>query len=57
VKDLERETTLRLTSLPVQNGSPVWAPDGRSIVFGASNPPAPGIYWIRADGAGVVSNK
>jgi serine/threonine-protein kinase len=52
VKDLERGTTSRLTSLPIQNGSPVWAPDGRSIVFGAYNAEAPGIYWIRADGAG-----
>jgi serine/threonine-protein kinase len=28
------------------------APDGRSIVFGAYNPEAPGIYWMRDDGAG-----
>jgi Tol biopolymer transport system component len=30
----------------------VWAPDGKSIVFAAFNPAAPGIYWIGADGAG-----
>jgi len=52
VKDLERETTWRLTSLPGQNGWPLWAPDGKSIVFAASNPAAPGMYWIGADGAG-----
>jgi serine/threonine-protein kinase len=52
VKDLERGTTSRLTSLPGHNTSPVWAPDGRSIVVGSLYGPAPGIYWIRSDGSG-----
>ncbi|MGA8593413.1 MAG: hypothetical protein WB676_01605 [Bryobacteraceae bacterium] len=52
VKDLERDTTLRLTSLPGHNTSPVWAPDGRTIVFGSLYGAAPGIYWIRSDSSG-----
>ncbi len=52
VRDLERGTTSRLTTLPGQNQWPIWTPDGRSIVFLASDPKAPGIYSIRADGSG-----
>jgi serine/threonine-protein kinase len=54
VRDLERDTTSRLTSLPGQNGAPLWTPDGRNIAFVASNPAAPGIYWVRADGSGAA---
>jgi Tol biopolymer transport system component len=54
VRDLERDTTSRLTSLPGQNGWPLWTPDGRHIVFLATNPAAPGIYWTRADGSGAA---
>jgi Tol biopolymer transport system component/predicted Ser/Thr protein kinase len=54
VRDLERDTTSRLTSLPGQNQWPVWTPDGRNIVFLAANSTAPGIYWIRADGSGAA---
>jgi serine/threonine-protein kinase len=52
VKDLERAATSRLTLLPGQNGFPVWTRDGHVVVFLSSNPAAPGIYWIRADGVG-----
>jgi serine/threonine-protein kinase len=54
VRDLERDTTSRLTSLPGQNEWPLWTPDGRNIVFLATNPAAPGIYWTRADGSGAA---
>jgi len=52
VKDLERQTLSRLTHLPGRNNSPLWTLDGNSIVFESSHQVAPGIYWIRADGAG-----
>jgi serine/threonine-protein kinase len=54
VRDLERDTASRLTSLPGQNLWPVWTPDGRNIVFLAANSTAPGIYWIRADGSSAA---
>jgi Tol biopolymer transport system component/predicted Ser/Thr protein kinase len=54
VRDLERDTASRVTVLPGQNGWPVWTPDGGSLIFWSSNPAAPGVYWIRADGAGVA---
>jgi Tol biopolymer transport system component len=50
VKDLEHDTSLRLTVGSGVAGSPVWTSDGRNIVF-ASTSPAPDIYWIRADGS------
>jgi serine/threonine-protein kinase len=52
VRDLKREEASRLPGLPGQNGSPVWTPDGRNLVFWSTNKTAPGIYSIRADGSG-----
>ena len=52
VKDLDRETLSRLSFLPGQNRWPVWTPDGKNIVFQSTDPAAPGLYWIRSDGAG-----
>jgi Tol biopolymer transport system component/predicted Ser/Thr protein kinase len=54
VQDLERDTASRVTRLPGQNVSPVWTPDSRNLLFWSSNPAAPGLYWIRADGSGVA---
>jgi Tol biopolymer transport system component/DNA-binding winged helix-turn-helix (wHTH) protein len=54
VQDLHRDTASRVTLLPGRNQSPVWTPDGTSLVFFSSNPAAPGIYSIRADGSGVA---
>ncbi len=34
VRDLVRDTRLRLTSTPDEDGAPVWAPDGSTLVFG-----------------------
>jgi len=52
VKDLERDTTSRLSFLPGVNSNPVWTPDGKDIVFRSANPAAPGLYAIRSDGSG-----
>ena len=40
VRDLDRDTRLRLTSTPDEDGAPVWAPDGGSLVFGGLRQPA-----------------
>jgi len=52
VKDLDREAPLRLTFLKGQNLWQVWTPDGTHIVFRSEDPGAPGLYWVRSDGAG-----
>ena len=52
VKDLDRDTPSRLSFLKNSNNWPVWTPDGKSIVFKSTDPGSPGLYWIRADGAG-----
>ena len=52
VKDLERDTTSRLTHPPGRNNTPLWTPDGESIVFDSNSQPASGLYWVPADGAG-----
>jgi serine/threonine-protein kinase len=53
VRDLDRDTPQRLTSLPGRNDDPVWTPDGGDIIFVSSNPAAPGYYWVRSDGSGA----
>jgi WD40 repeat protein/predicted Ser/Thr protein kinase len=52
VKDLDRGTPSRLTFRAGSNRCPVWTPDGQNIVFRSVDPNSPGLYWIRADGAG-----
>ena len=52
VKDLNRDAPSRLSFLPGTNRWPVWAPDGRKIVFQSSNPAAPGMYSLSSDGSG-----
>jgi len=47
VHDLERGPRTRLTAGPGVNASPVWSPDGRSVVFQSQG----GISWVSADGA------
>lgn len=52
VKDLDRDTPSRLTFRNGQNLWPVWTPDGKSIIFRSQGGANPGLYSIRADGAG-----
>ena len=54
VQDLDRDTASRVTLLRGLNQYPVWTHDGKNLVFWSSNPAAPGIYWVRADGSGVA---
>lgn len=54
VRDVDRDTSARLTVLAGQSGHPVWTPDGRNVIFWSSNPTAPGMYSIRADGSSVA---
>jgi hypothetical protein len=53
IYDLRRQTLQRLTFTNQENFYPIWAPDGKHIVF--RSPSASGgsyIQWIRSDGAG-----
>ncbi|MCX6602256.1 MAG: hypothetical protein NTV52_01535, partial [Acidobacteria bacterium] len=52
VKDLDRDIASRLSFLPGVTNIPVWTPDGKNIVFRSETSAAPGLYAIRADGAG-----
>jgi len=52
LEDVERDTTVRLTSLAGSNGNPVWTPDSKHIVFWSANQQNPGVYWIRSDASG-----
>jgi len=44
VQYLERSATSRLTSLPGENGWPVWTPDGKNIIFRKDNRVASGPF-------------
>lgn len=48
VYDWRHDTMLRLTFTGNGNYEPVWAPDGKHIVYDALD----GLWWIRADGSG-----
>ena len=52
VQDLQRGAASRLTFTTNGNMWPVWAPDGRHLVFSALNGVGRSIWWVRADGAG-----
>ncbi|MEZ5356864.1 MAG: protein kinase [Bryobacteraceae bacterium] len=52
VRDLDRNTTSRLSFRPGRNEFPVWSPDGKVIVFQSTDPAAPGLYAVRSDGSG-----
>jgi serine/threonine-protein kinase len=54
VKESDRDTPSRLSFLPGINRDPVWAPDGKNIVFASGNQAqaASGLYGVRSDGSG-----
>jgi serine/threonine-protein kinase len=53
VKDLQRGTAARVTSLPGRNENAVWTPDGRNIVFASfRGATQSNLYCVRADGVG-----
>jgi serine/threonine-protein kinase len=52
IEDVQRNTSMRLTSLPGSSNSPVWSVDGKYIVFRVVNQPKAGIYVIRSDESG-----
>jgi serine/threonine protein kinase len=52
VQDLQRGAPSRLTFTTTGNMWPVWAPDGKHLVFSALNEVGRTIWWVRADGAG-----
>ena len=49
IHDMDRDTTSRLTFTGAAN-LPVWAPDGKHIIFEAASA---GLFWVRSDGAGT----
>ena len=50
VHDIERDTTTRLT-FTGDSGLPVWAPDGKHLVFQSAENGF-SLFWVRGDGAG-----
>jgi hypothetical protein len=55
IHDLATDTPRRLTTMPTDESSPVWTPDGRFVVYASadnSRPELTRLYWQRADGAG-----
>ena len=53
VYEWARDRLFRLTFLNGNSESPVWTPDSKHVAFFSdARAPGPGIYWIRADGAG-----
>jgi Tol biopolymer transport system component len=52
VYDLQRDSMTRLTFTGQDTRWPVWAPDGKHIVFRSASSSGTSLNWIRADGAG-----
>ena len=52
--DFAREALTRFTFDPAIDGSPVWTPDGRQIVFSSQREGALNLFWRMADGPGTV---
>lgn len=54
IYDLVRKGWTRLTSDPAEDGRPLWAPDGRHVVFRSKRDGTFHLYWQAADGTGVA---
>ena len=50
--DWQRDQMVRLTFNGDTNADPVWAPDGKHIVFRGGITTTPAVWWVRADGTG-----
>ena len=50
--DWQRDLMVQLTFDGDTNADPVWAPDGKHIVFRGGLTTSPAVWWVRADGAG-----
>jgi Tol biopolymer transport system component len=53
ILDLETRDLRRLTVNAANDRSPVWSPDGQSIVYVSMRPDAPGLYRKNANGVGT----
>jgi serine/threonine protein kinase/Tol biopolymer transport system component len=52
--DLIRENLSRLTFDEADDGTPMWTPDGKRIVFASARDGLTSIFWKAADGTGEV---
>ena len=52
VWDFRREILTAITSNPTDVTYPIWAPDGRHLVFGSGTDLGHSLWWARSDGAG-----
>ena len=52
--DFASETPTRLTFNPGLDRQPVWTRDGQKIAFSSDRDEASNLYWVSADGTGVV---
>jgi serine/threonine-protein kinase len=52
LRDLEHNTTSRVTSTAGVNHASVWTPDGRNLIFDLWNRDVTGLYTIASNGAG-----
>jgi Tol biopolymer transport system component/predicted Ser/Thr protein kinase len=52
VWDFRREILTAITSNPSDVTYPIWAPDGKHVVFGSGTDLGHNLWWARSDGAG-----
>ena len=53
IYNVARATWIRLTSDPARDASPIWAPDGRRVIFTTTRAGYPELFWRMADGTGT----